>query len=168
MTFDGPADPTILHRNHLRCTAFTSSFAGEPATMQLALEWGTTNHPDHSHTICTDSQSLLKASERRSRVTHHLRSLLNARLGVTTLLLIPGNRGLLGNELADTAAKTNRYNHKRPSRAHFYYIRKIPHPRDTYRSNNGKFAARGGDWFSRSSCVSMASISVTEESQIYT
>ncbi len=74
--------------------------------MQLALEWATANHPEHSLTICTGSQSLLKAIERQSPVTHYLRSLLNTRLGRTTLLWIPEHKGIPGNELADTEAKT--------------------------------------------------------------
>ncbi len=105
MTRGDPADPTILHQNHLRGAAFTSSFAEEAFAMQLALEWATTNHPEYSHTICTDSQSLLRAIERRSSVTYHLRSLLNAQPGPTSLLWIPGHKGIPGNELADTAAK---------------------------------------------------------------
>ncbi len=99
------ADPTILHQSHLRGATFTSTFAEEAALMQLALEWATTNHPECTLTICTDSQSLLKAIERRSPVTHHLRSLLNARPGPTSLLWIPGHKGIPGSELADTAAK---------------------------------------------------------------
>ncbi len=55
------------------------------------MEWATANHPEYSLTICIDSQSQLKAIERRSPVTHHLRSFLNARI--------------LSNELTDTAAK---------------------------------------------------------------
>ncbi len=104
MTRGDPADPTILHQSHPRGSVFTSSFAEEAAAMQLALEWATTNHLEYSLTICTDSQSLLKAVERRSPVIHHLRS-LNARPGPTSLLWIPGNKGIPGNELADTAAK---------------------------------------------------------------
>ncbi len=105
MTRSEPADPTILHQSHLRGAAFTSSFAEEAAAIQLALEWATANHPEYSHTICTDSQSLLKAIERRSLVTHYLRSLLNARPGSTSLLWIPGLKGIPSKELSDSAAK---------------------------------------------------------------
>ncbi len=73
-----PCQPTIFYWSHLRGATFTSSFAEEAAAMRLALEWATTNHPKNSLTICTDSQTLLKAIERRSSVTHYLRLLLNA------------------------------------------------------------------------------------------
>ncbi len=68
VTRGDPADPTMLHQSHLRGAAFTSSFAKKAAAMQLALEWTTANYPEYSITICTDSQSLLKAIERRSPV----------------------------------------------------------------------------------------------------
>ncbi len=55
-----------LHQSHLRGAAFTSSFAEEASAMQLALEWAITNRPEYSLTICTDSQTQLKAIERRS------------------------------------------------------------------------------------------------------
>ncbi len=70
------------------------------------MEWTTTGHPNHSLTIFTDIQSLLKAIECRSSKVHHLGSLLNARLGRTTLLRVPGHNGIPGNELADTEVKT--------------------------------------------------------------
>ncbi len=63
VTCDDPADPTILRQSHLHGAAFTSSFAEEAAAMQIALEWATANYPENSITICTDSQSLLKAIE---------------------------------------------------------------------------------------------------------
>ncbi len=100
-----PAHPTILYQSHLRGAVFTSSFEEEAAAMQLTLEWATTNHPEYSLTIGTDSQSLLKAIKCRSPVTHHLRSLLNARPGPTSFLWIPGHKGIPGNELEDTAVK---------------------------------------------------------------
>ncbi len=68
VTRGDPADPTILHQSHLRGAAFTSTLAAEAAAMEVAMEWATTNHPEYSLTICTDSQSLLKAIERRSPV----------------------------------------------------------------------------------------------------
>ncbi len=113
-----PVDPTIIHRSNLHVAAFTSSLAEE--TMRPALEWATANHPDHSLTIFTDIQSLLKAIECRSPVVHHLRSLLNARLGRTTLLWIPGHKGIPGNELADTEAKTAASTTSDPPRSIFY------------------------------------------------
>ncbi len=64
MTRGDPADPIILHQSPLRSAEFTSSFVEEAAAMQRALEWATTNHPEYSLTICTDSQSLLKGIER--------------------------------------------------------------------------------------------------------
>ncbi len=67
MTRGDPADPAILHQNHLRGAAFTSTLAEEAAAMQLTLEWAITNHPVYSLTICTDSQLLLKEIERRSQ-----------------------------------------------------------------------------------------------------
>ncbi len=111
-----PVDPTILNRSHLRDLAFTSSCAEEPAAKQTALEWAMANHSEHSLTICTDSQSLLKAIEHRSPVTHHLRSLLNARMGPITLLWVRGYKGASGNELADTDTKTAPTTTSDPSR----------------------------------------------------
>ncbi len=73
--------------------------------MHLALEWATADHPEHSLAICTDSQSSLKAIERRSPVTRHLKSLLNARPAPTILLSVLGQKGIPGND-AKTAAKT--------------------------------------------------------------
>ncbi len=73
-----PSGPTSLRRNHRRGAAFTSSVAEEADAMQPVFEWATANHPEHSLTICTDSQSLIKAIERRSPGIKHLKSFLNA------------------------------------------------------------------------------------------
>ncbi len=92
-----PAAPTILHQSHLRGVAFASTFAEEAAVMQVAMEWATTNHTEYALTICADSQSLLKSVEGRPLVTHHLRTLLNARPGPTSLLWLPGHKAIPGN-----------------------------------------------------------------------
>ncbi len=94
------ADPTIPHRSQRRGVAFTSSCAEEAAEIQFVMEWATASHPDHSLTICTDSQSLLRSIEFRSPVTHHLRSILNTQPGSTALLWVTGYKGILGDELA--------------------------------------------------------------------
>ncbi len=82
-TCGDPADSNILHGRSSR-----------------RLEWATAYHPEHTLTICTDSQSLLKAIERQSPVTHHLSWILNAPPDPNTLLWIPGHKGIPGNELA--------------------------------------------------------------------
>ncbi len=70
VTCGDPADSTILHWSHLRCAAFTSSFAEEAVPSE---------QPPRALTICTDIQSLLKTIARRSPMTHHLRALDRAR-----------------------------------------------------------------------------------------
>ncbi len=105
VTFGEPADPTVLHRSHLRGAAFTLSFAEEATAMHVSLEWATANHPVNSLTIYTDSQSPLNAIEHRYPVTHHLRSHFNARPGPTTLRWVPGHKEISSKKLADTEAK---------------------------------------------------------------
>ncbi len=84
------------------------------------LEWATTNHPEYSLTICTDSQSLLKAIERRSPVTHRLRSLLNARPGPRSLLWIQGQKRNPRQRARRHRSQSSRFNHQRPPRPIFY------------------------------------------------
>ncbi len=70
MTCVDPAEPTILQQRHLRGAVFTLPFEEEAAAVQLVLEWATANHPSQSCTICTDSQSQLKAIESQSVVIY--------------------------------------------------------------------------------------------------
>ncbi len=52
VTCGAPADPTILHRSHLRGATFSTSFTEEAAAIQLTLKWATANHPESPLTIC--------------------------------------------------------------------------------------------------------------------
>ncbi len=127
LTCSDPADPTVTLQNH-RMAEFIKSFVEDAAAMQIALELTTANHPDHSRTISTDSQSLLKAIERQSLVTHHLRSLLNVRPGLPTLLWISGHKGIPGYVHADIEFKIAATNISDPPKTHLLRIRKTPYP----------------------------------------
>ncbi len=79
VTCDDPVDPTILH------------------AIRLGKDHG---HPLRPLTICTDSQQLI-----RSPVIRHQKSLLNAWPEQTTILWVPGVKGIPGDELAGTEPK---------------------------------------------------------------
>ncbi len=98
-------------------------FAAEAAAMQIVSEWAASNHNGQSLTICTNSQSPLKAIDCRSPATHHLGSLLNARPSPTTLLWVPDHEGTAGNELTNAEAKaavTSTADPPRPNPAEVY------------------------------------------------
>ncbi len=103
VTEGDPASPTILFAKQQRGPAFTSSYDEQKAAMRMALEWLL---PSHAATaICTDSQSLLKATQSGSADTTYLRRILSKRAGKTTLLWIQGHHGIAGNEEADACAR---------------------------------------------------------------
>ncbi len=90
MTCGNPADPPpgspSLRGVHLVGCGRSSSHA-------TALKWAIAKHPQ-TLPICTESQSLLQAIECRSSLTYHLKSLFNTRSGSTTLLWVPGHKGI--------------------------------------------------------------------------
>ncbi len=112
VTCGDPANSTNLARRSLRRLRL------EAAVMQLALEWVIASHPDHSLTISTDSQVLLKAVKCRSPATSYLRSILNARPGPTTILRVPSHKGMHSYELAGTEAKKVAATTSNPSPTH--------------------------------------------------
>ncbi len=74
VTKGDPANPTTLLTKQKRGTAFTSSYEEEKAAMRMALEWLLPSHA--AAAICTDSQSLLKATQSGSEDTTDLKRML--------------------------------------------------------------------------------------------
>ncbi len=60
-TTGDPTDPEIIHTSKARGAELTSSYEEEKAALLLALEWARANCPTERISICSDSQSLLKA-----------------------------------------------------------------------------------------------------------
>ncbi len=58
-----PADSVIIHKPKARGSELTSSYEEEKATLPLALDWARANCPTERISICSDIQSLLKASQ---------------------------------------------------------------------------------------------------------
>ncbi len=99
VTEGDPANSTTLLTKQQRGAAFTSSYDEEKAAMHMALEWLLPSHA--AATICTGSQSLLKAIQSGFADTTDLRRMLNKRARKATLLWIPGHHGIADNEEAD-------------------------------------------------------------------
>ncbi len=68
-----PADPVIIHTSNARGAELTSSYEEEKATLLLALDWARANCPTGRISICSDSQSLLKAIQSSAHDTQSIR-----------------------------------------------------------------------------------------------
>ncbi len=78
------ANPTTHLTKRQRGATFTSSYDEKKAAMRMAHEWLSPSHA--TTTICTDSQSLLKAIQSGFADTVNLRSMFTKRAEKTTLL----------------------------------------------------------------------------------
>ncbi len=72
-TIGGPTGSAIIHTSKARGTELTSSYKEEKAALFLALAWTRTICPTQRISICSDSQSTLKAIQNGAHDTQHIR-----------------------------------------------------------------------------------------------
>ena len=106
VTTGDPAAPEVLHTVMKRGSRITCSYGEEHTAMQLALDWVSDNcQVDDNVLICTDSQSLCLALCAHVSKIAHIRARLQTIVARTCVQWIPGHSDVVGNELADAAAK---------------------------------------------------------------
>ncbi len=104
-TVGDSADPVIIHISKARGAERTSSYEEEKPALLLALNCARANCPTECISIRPDSQSLLKAVQSGAHDAQSIRQRLDNRKGRTTLISVPGRKGIPGNEAADELAK---------------------------------------------------------------
>ncbi len=91
------ADPVIIHTCRARGAELTSSYEEEKAALLLTLDWARANCPAKRISICSDSQSLLKAPGRGALDTQSICQGLDNRKGSTIIIWEPGHEVIPGN-----------------------------------------------------------------------
>ncbi len=91
-TVGDPADPVIIHTSKARGAELTPSYEEEKAALLLALDWARANCPTERISICSDSQSLLKAIQSGAHDTQSFRQRQDNREGPTTLIWERGRK----------------------------------------------------------------------------
>ncbi len=80
-TTGDPAEPVIMHTSQIRGAELTSSYYEEKAALLPALDGTRVSCPTDRISICSDSQSLLKANRSGARDTQFIRQRLDNRKG---------------------------------------------------------------------------------------
>ena len=104
ITQGDPRSPTILETIMEKGSFYTCSYEEECTAMNLAVDWLIENNSTLT-TIITDSQSLCEALLGYSPDLDDLRTKLRGLRHIVNIQWVPGHSEIVGNELADQAAK---------------------------------------------------------------
>ncbi len=89
-TVEDSTDPVIIHTSKARGAELTSAYEEENTAQLLDLGWAMANCPTERISICSNSQSLLKAIQRGAHDSQCIRQRLDNREGPNTLIWVPG------------------------------------------------------------------------------
>ncbi len=104
-TVEDPIDSVIIDTSNMHGAELTIFYEEEKAALLLALGWARTSCPTERISICSDSQSRLKAIQSGANDTQSIRRRLDNRKGPTTLIWIPGHKSIPDNEATGELAK---------------------------------------------------------------